>query len=218
MRFPVICAVAASLLGMAGVSAHAATITFSSADLGLSEFVNDNDVQFLPFTVTESFAALTIGTDGYANLNGFDSTFAVFTSTGAAATDLLVPGGLGANINDATGLYDDIITVVVPAGDYILALTQYDNTPVDSDNSGGDITRADGFTFNNPVDPPVTDYTNPGGSDRFVDLDGIVNTGAFRVTLSTVAVPEAPSALLALPGLLTLAGVAMRRRNAMKGN
>ncbi|MBC7808987.1 MAG: DVUA0089 family protein [Akkermansiaceae bacterium] len=208
-----------TLLLLSGLSAEAATFTFSSSDPGQGVFLNDNDVRLFPFTVTETFAQLTISTDSYLNeaFLGFDPTLALYTNTGAAATDLLVVGSISQNADPELGLGDDFVEVVVPAGNYLLALTQYDNTPFDADSDATTF-LGEGFQFNNPVNPPEPDYTNPGGTERFVDLTGATRNGSFRVTVVTVAVPEASSAVLALPGLFALVGIAVRRRNMAKGN
>ncbi|MBC8135134.1 MAG: DVUA0089 family protein [Fibrella sp.] len=197
-----------SLSGM--LCAQAATFTFTSSDPSLTPFVNDNDVQLLSFIVSEPFAELSISTDGYAALGGFDPTLALFTDTGDAATDVFL--GQSDSLDFATSLYDDVLNVIVPSGNYVLALTQYDNLANGPDNraKGFLYDGADNFNFTNPLFP------GPGGA--FNDFDGNVRNGQFRVNVVTVAVPEAPSAVLVLPGLFALVGVVVRRRSVVKGN
>ncbi len=209
---PIFPAVAiAALLALTGLApAQAAVFTFTSADPGLSPFVNDNDVRLLSFTVTDPFAELNISTFGYGELGGFDPTLALFTDTGDAATDALLAYSDSEDFD--AGLYDDVLTVIVPSGNYMLALTQYDNLANGPDN------RAQGFLYDGVDNFNFTNPAFPGPGGAFNDFDGNVRNGQFGVSVVTVAVPEAPSALLVLPGLIALVGVAARRSNSVKGN
>ncbi|MBC8140200.1 MAG: DVUA0089 family protein [Armatimonadetes bacterium] len=200
MRLPVLIAVAISLTGVAAVSANAATFTFASTNPGFSSFLQDNDVSpALNFSTTDPFTQVDLLTDSYGDavLDGFDPTVALFNAT---TGELL---GQSADVRFDADLFNDFLSVVVPAGNYSLYVTQYDNLAVG-------LNLADGFTRS---DPSENNYT--GGT--FADINGANHTGAWRVNVVTVAVPETPSVLLSLPGLIALAGIA-RRRNMLKGN
>lgn len=181
--------------------AHADTFTVSSADAGYIAFLKDNDVSApILFSTTDPETLLTLTTDSFANLNGFDPTVALFSRTGSANTDQLL--GQSSDIDTTNSLGDDVLSVLLPAGDYALYVTQWDNVANGPFRNSGFLLT--GIAFDN--------YT--GGV--FADKNGIDHTGVWRLTVNTVTVPETGSAALLLPGLTALTAVLIRRRTAKK--
>lgn len=203
--------------------ARAATFTIDSAASlvdAFTPFVNDNDVSApINFVTTDPLTRIDLFTTSYASGN-FDLTVALFD----AATGTLLGQSFDDvnNLTPGTGLYDDVLGsdpstlnadalgVIVPAGSYRLLVTQYDNIAVGN--------LADGFTRPGAENDSYTDPGFNGVGGAFTDIDGNVRGREFSVTVVTTVVPEAPSAVLALPGLFALVGIAARRRFSVKGN
>ncbi len=199
MRLPISIAVAISLSGFAVVSVRAAPFTFASTNPGFSSFLKDNDVPpALNFATTDPFTQVNLITDSFGNTpaGGFDLTVALFNAT---TGDLL---GQSNDINFDANNFNDFLSVIVPAGNYSLYVSQYDNLARGPKLANGFLLTA----------PAFNNYT--GGT--FADLNNVHHTGAWRVNVSTIAVPEVPSVLLALPTLTLITGIA-RRRHPLKG-
>lgn len=192
----------AALVVMAGsfAAVHANAQTISSSSPGYSPFVNDNDVQLFSVKATFPLSRFTLFTDSYAapGLNGFPTALSLFTDTGNAASDVLV----GQSLND-NGTNDALLNAVVPSGNYLVALTQHDNTALGPNRSAG-------YTFNNAF---FSDPLYTGGP--FTDFNGVNRTGAWRINIRVIsAVPEPGSLALLATGMLTLSGTALLRRCA----
>lgn len=191
------------LMGTAAMS-FAVPLSFSGT------FSMDDDVVLIPFTVP-SLSLVTIQTTSFANgSTGFEPVLTLYDQTG----NLLfvdqggtAPGGCGARSIDPTSTYclDAYIQSNLGAGDYTVALTQYDNVPSGS-------TLADGF--------PQTgngNFTGPnflGSAGSFILFDGSQRTSAWALDINGVAIPEPGTFSLSVCSILALlAGRKFFRRN-----
>ena len=197
-----LCVALAATLSLCPQFSQAAVFTVNSTDSGFTSFVNDNDVSApIDFSTVAPFTQIDLSTSSYAAGN-FDLTVALFDKTTGQLK------GQSLDIDSNNGLYDDVLSVVVPTGDYSLYVTQYDNLAQSN--------LAQGFLLTGAGNEHYTDPGYAGAGGAFTDIPGNVRATAWNVTVSTVAVPEAPSALLVLPGLIALVGV-VRRRTTTKG-
>lgn len=208
------------------VPARAANVTFQ----GL--FTRDDQVQLFDVFV-DTPSLVHIQTFGYAGgmaatginvpAGGFDPILTLFDAAGNFLTDnddspVLV-------VDPATGRAADAsITLNLTAGNFIVALTQFDNFSI------GDL--ADGFVYSgNPnftADPAFTaGGPCPGGMFRDIsDTPGRCRDGSWTVDFLNVAsvTPRSPSSVVPEPATMELLGSALaafglvlRRRSAASG-
>jgi hypothetical protein len=204
VRFVAACAAAAVV---AALPAHADPLSFSGA------FTRDDDVRVFSFSAAAA-TTVTIETFGYAGGTdplghvsgggGFDPVFALFTGSGT----LIAYGDDGATRTDpATGAaFDAVLVTPVAAGNYFVALSQYDNFAVGP-------TYADGF-----LQAGNASFTAANGcsAGRFCDINGFTRSGYYELAISGAqisAVPEVGGWTLFAAGL-PLVGWLGRRRAA----
>ncbi len=175
-------------------------------------FAQDDAVAILSFSTLAS-GTVTIETFGYGGgtdatgrvvaAGGFDPVFALFTGAG----QLLGYGDDGATRLDPVSgaAFDAVLTINLVAGDYFVAVSQFDNFAVGP-------TFAAGF-----LEAGRPAYTGAFGcsAGRFCDINGFNRTGAFDLSVSgnavVAAVPEPGTFGLLGLGLACL-GVAQRWR------
>lgn len=209
--------VGAVCTGLAIISLNAGADNFSFT----GTFAADNDVQLFDFTAdgssTIALRSYSYGGGIQADGNvvsegGFDPILALFDNTG-----LLI----GINDDDALGIvgtdsvtgfsWDTYLTTDLVAGDYIVAVMQYNNRP--GTNTVGVTMLSDGFTYD---DPFFTTTLGGCTNGQFCDTSGAnrTNEWAFDVlNVETARVIPVPAAFwLFGSGLIGLIGVS--RRNA----
>lgn len=201
----------AALLSLAGTASVAASSNFSGS------FAVDSQVQLFDLSAAAN-GPLAVTSFGYAGGidglgqsiagGGFDTMLFLFDSTGAliAQSD----DGLNALTDPSTGLAADAgFSMNIAAGDYTLALTQYDNVP-------GGFSLSDGFSRAGQGNfTPSLSGTCLASS--FCDWGGDARTSAWNIEVdgavtAVPAVPEPPSLLLTAAGLLFLAAFLGKRR------
>jgi hypothetical protein len=197
--FPRVLLSGAATLLMAS-QAQAAAVSMSGT------FVDDDQVQVVNFH-TGGTGLVRIETFGYAGGvdangwtvagGGFDPVFALFRADGT----LLGYGDDGASrVDQATGAaLDALLDIVLAAGDYFVAISQFDNFAIGPN-------FADGF-----LETGNTRFTSAYGctAGRFCDLNATDRDGSFHISVSGATVPEPTT--LALVGLV-LPGLWIRRR------
>jgi hypothetical protein len=163
------------------------------------DFTADDEIRFYQVNLG-SPGTLTVQTFGYGGNSslaigggGFDPYLSLFTQSGLL---------LGTN-NDGTcpplqvsgggACFDSSLTIILPAGIYIAAISQYDNTPLGP-------MLADGFTRTGQGNFTLGLWGYPGTA--FVDALGNQRTGSYVVSFDgatsvTESVPEPGSWVLA---------------------
>jgi hypothetical protein len=194
-----------SLLLAGSARLFAGTMSFSG------NFSADDDVVLIPFTVADSGSVL-IQTTSFAASLGFEPVLTLYDGSGNLflqdATGGTTPDGCGVrSIDPVSGFcLDAVIQNFLNAGNYTLALTEYDNIP-------GGPTLADGF--------PQTgngNFTGPeflGGPGSFILFNGDQRTSdwALDIDLPGPASPVPEPATLGLTGIgLLVAFFAARRK------
>jgi hypothetical protein len=184
-------------------------------------FVNDNDVQLFSFTLL-SPGTVTVQTWGYGGgtnaagqviaSGGFESILSIFQApSGIAASGPIDPGAppcaprnVDPTLLPLTFCRDAFGQVSLGAGDYFLALTQFENEPIGN--------LSDGF-FWTDANP------DPNFNNHFVGTLGFQRDSHWAVDISSVdaaselgTTPEPASAAL-VAGALVLAGFCRRRLN-----
>jgi hypothetical protein len=183
------------LLAIAAISLPAATLSFTGT------FATDDQVQLFNFTLTSGSIVTfqSLGYGGGTNAagtiippGGFDSFFTWFDATGdQIGTD---DDGCGAAASNNGACLDAYFQGFLPAGDYVLALTESGNEPNGS--------LSDGFT-----EQGMGDFTASGACPAFCDSFGNQDNGNWAVDISgvdgpsPVGVPEPASFALTFCGL-----------------
>jgi len=175
-------------------------------------FTADDNVVLIPFTVALN-GAVTIQTSSFANGSvGFEPVLTLYDGLGNLflqdATGGTTPGGCGLRGIDSTSGFclDAVISALLNAGSYTLALTEWDNIP-------GGPTLADGF--------PQTGNGNFTGSEfgpgsgSFLLFNGSQRTSAWALSIDGADVPEPATFGLACAALIALTA-AGRRSSARK--
>lgn len=190
----------------------AASFSLSATTLSFSgNFSSDDDVVLIPFTVSNTGLVL-IQTTSFAASLGFEPVLTLYDASGNLflqdATGGTTPGGCGVRSIDSSSGFclDAVIQSILNAGNYTLALTEYDNIP-------GGPTLADGF--------PQTgngNFTGPeflGGPGSFILFNGDQRTSDWALTIDTPGegsvVPEPGTLGLTGTGLFAIAA-ALRRK------
>lgn len=195
-----------ALLGAATLALMAAQAPAAAHSVA-GTFISDDQVQLVPFR-TASSGLVTIETFGYAGgvnaegtavaAGGFDPVFALFGSDGT----LLGYGDDGATRVDPVtgGAFDAVLAISLPAGDYVVALSQFDNFAIGPTFAAGFLEAGSG------------NFTAAYGcaAGRFCDVNGANRNGSFAISISGATVPEPTT--LALVGLLLPALWMARRR------
>jgi len=209
---------AAALFGASISGAAALPVTENYSYKGV--FAQDNSIVLVDFTVA-SATTVTLRTYSYNGgtmadgtviaAGGFDPILSLFDSAGALID-------YNDDIDSFNGMWDVRLEVALAAGDYTVAISQYDNQVL-----GGDL--ANGWAFDE--DPWFTDAEYGCMTGQFCDADNDSRTSAWafdvlNVTVATVvddgngggsasAVPL-PAAAPLMGAALGLLGFAARRR------
>ena len=188
-------AVAAFALG-ASLSAQAADFNFTG------QLATQKDVVQFDFSLATA-GTVSIWTDSWQSGLNFDPQLALFD--GSHALKMVFADG-GDSISPTAGYFDDGQTFApLAAGHYRLTLSAYSNDPTGPNLSNG-------FTYDGAAPIALAAWNQPGYDINANDQKG----GAWSVHLSGVeqaaVVPEPASVLMMLAGLLSVAGVARRRR------
>jgi len=198
---------------------------FATAFSFTGTFTADDDQQIFDFAIstqtvvtlqTWSFAGGTNAASQSIAAGGFSPVLSLFDTT--AFNNLLIfdnggvaPGGCGArNVDPVTGFcLDAYLSATLSTGQYIVVLTENDNTPNGPTLSDGFFEQGNGNFTGGPF------FLNAGG--------GFQRNGAWAVDITGVdsagqpGVPEPSNALLASGGILLLIiAAAVRRRAAWR--
>jgi hypothetical protein len=196
-----------------GFAAPASALTGSFSFTGA--FAGDDDVALIFFTldepstvtaITYSYAGGTQADGNAVPAGGFDPMLTLFSEAGLKLADN--DDGIGAPFDPNTGdAFDAELSVVLAAGAYVLALTQYDNFSL------GDL--ADGFAESgNPFFTALYGCSNGQFCDESGNppFDNRTSAWALDLLNVTTAVPE-PGVVAALGlGLGGLGAWERRRR------
>ncbi|WP_425039542.1 DVUA0089 family protein [Primorskyibacter sp. S187A] len=205
-------AASAALLALAS-AAQAASFSFTGT------FAKDNDVQLFDFTVgaesdvvlkTYSYGGGVMADGTVIDAGGFDPILALFDANGLFIDSNDDGSAPDVNADPVTGSeFDTFLEATLAAGNYTVAVMQYDNFAL------GDL--SDGFTYDGPGNETFTD-TFGCGNGIFCDVGGFDRTNAWAFDILNVdeVVVTAPVPLPAgLPLLLAgLGGLAMLRRRS----
>ncbi len=206
-------------IGLAIISFNASAASFSFT----GEFSADDDVQLFDFTIggPSTIALRSYGYGGgtqadgtLVSAGGFDPILALFNNAGLliAINDDDTSGTVTADPN-TTFAWDTYLTTDLLAGDYIVAVMQYDNRP--GTNTIGVTRLSDGFKYTD--DPFFTAALGGCSNGQFCDTGGNnrTNKWAFDVlnvgSATQVVVPVPAAIWLFGSGLLGLVGVARRK-------
>jgi hypothetical protein len=198
--FPVIIAAILALNVVSAPEVTAASFSFAG------NFTRDDNVLLFTFSLLNN-ASVSVSTSSYAS-GGFDPTLTLFDSSGVF---------IDQNQDISTSNFDSSMTDLLLAGNYIVALTQYDNFPVADDINNKLL--SDGFTQQGQGN-----FTGPeflGGPGSFINIDGEQRTSLWAVDFQGVdaagiptPVPEPSTLLLFAAGLAGM--YALRRGNRLQ--
>ncbi len=191
-------------LGLAG-AAHADAYGLSGS------ITQDDQISFFTLTVPTA-STVSVTSIGYAGglaagggtvaAGGFDSMLFLYSSLGVLVAQS--DDGIGVPTDPATGLAADAaFSLLLPAGSYTLALTQYDNFALGNLAAGFAEAGQGNFT------PALSGGCN---ATQFCDWSGAARTGNWALNVNISAVPEPAGTALLLAGLAAVA--LLRRRRA----
>jgi hypothetical protein len=211
MRIPALSVLLAATLQLLGSAASATSFSFSGVFLG------DDGVQLFSITA-DGVSNVTIRTYGYAggvqadsnivSSGGFDPMLYVFDSSGAILA--FNDDGIGVPADPDTGAtFDAMLSQVLPAGSYTVALIQFNNFAVGPNLSNG---------FVETGNPSFTGLLGGCSNGQFCDTSGVSpfdnrsNEWALDIldVDAAVAIPEPGTLLLLGSGV---AGFALFRRS-----
>ena len=203
-----ILAVTVCLLGMAGTSVQAATVSYTGS------FLQDDNIQSFAFSLaapgvvtlqTFSYSGGTNGAGAVIAAGGFDPTVTLLTSSGTLLLfqDDATPECNVVAADPVTGeCFDVYLTTVLGAGSYLAVLTQFDNHAIGPN-------LANGFTRSGTGNFTAIFGCAPG---IFCDVDADARTGAFALDITTPTVVPVPAAAWLFAG--GLAALTRFRRRA----
>ncbi len=184
-------------------------------------FAADDDVQLFNFTVgasstvtmiTKSYAGGTLADGTVISAGGFDPILSLFDSTGSliGAND---DGSFDVGIDPVTGRrFDTFLQLVLATGDYMVAVSQFNNFVIGTNLSNG---------FQQTGDPTFTSSFGCSNG-QFCDVTGDNRTNAWAFDVLNVnsastpggpAIPEPSTILLFGSGLAGLIGWRLRKTN-----
>ncbi len=186
------------LLGVCSARLSASTLTFSG------NFSADDDVVLIPFTISTG-ASVLIQTTSYAASIGFEPVLTLYDAAGNLflqdATGGTIPSGCDVRAIDAVSGFclDAVIQNFLNAGNYTLALTEYDNIP-------GGPTLAEGFPQTGNGNFTGPEFTGNPGS--FILFDGEQRTSAWALSINNAdtTISEPPVGVTPEPATLALTG------------
>lgn len=203
-------------VGLMSRPARAANVTLQGT-IG-----TDDAIQLFNFTVATpglidirsyGYAGGTTSTGTSASSGGFDTILTLFDAAGDFLTDN--DEGVDAAVDPMTGMAADArITINLAAGNYILALTQFDNFSIGNLSDGFTQTGNPNFT----ADPSFTSG-GPCPGNMFRDIsgtDGRCRTGNWTLDFVNVA-SVTPAAPVPEPSALLLAGIGLALLLAIRG-
>ena len=174
-----------SLLGVFCLIALAAPQTFAANFTFAGSFTRDDQANLYQFSITAP-ATVSILTTSYS-AGGFSPVLSLFDSQNM---NLLV--GRDSGLDHANG--EASLSLALTTGNYIFALTQYDNLAAGPRLSDG---------FLRTGDPTFTREFGTGAGP-FLNIDGAQRTGNFALGISNVvsatAAPEPSNVALAMLG------------------
>jgi feruloyl esterase len=200
-------AATALALGMTG-AAHADAYALNGT------ITQDDQISFFTLTVPTA-STVSVTSIGYAGgtaagggavaAGGFDSMLFLYNSLGTLVAQS--DDGIGVPTDPATGLASDAaFSLVLAAGSYTLALTQYDNFALGNLAAGFSEAGQGNFT------PTLSGGCN---ATKFCDWSGAARTGNWALNVDISPVPEAPTAALMLGGLLAFGAIRRRARRSL---
>jgi hypothetical protein len=194
-----------------------AAVAVSTAENNFSfegTFLTDDQAQLFDFTLATG-STITFQSWGYGGgvnnagtnipAGGFDTFFTWYGSDGTQiGTD---DDGCGAGHPHNGACLDAFAQVFLPAGSYVLALTQSGNEPIGSLSDGFTEQGQGNFTANGPCPAFCDVFGNTDNGNWAVDILNVTSAAAVAVT------PEPSTCVLSIGGIALLLAALRRRGN-----
>ncbi|MFO1321871.1 MAG: DVUA0089 family protein [Burkholderiales bacterium] len=220
MRLPIAALLACCITAPAQALDYAFTGTFT----------RDDDVRFVDFSVgylswvtfrTHSYAGGTNIAGQAIPAGGFDTVVTVFASDGRLLSGS--DDGLGSAEDPLTHRrYDTLFRLLLASGDYVAAITQYDNTALGPTLAGGFKREGEGNFTPTLTYCEALRFCDVSGSLPYNQRDGHWSLDVLNVNeaiLASAPVPEPATWGLLLGGLALLAArLGARRRGRSHGH
>lgn len=194
-----------NIFKLSGLSVLAVLFSFSAPVLHGASFsftdtlLKDDDLRLFKFTLSNS-GVVDLRTNSYAT-GGFSAVLSLFD---VRDSNLLI--GRDNGVDSSTG--EAVLSLSLSAGQYLLAMTVFDNLAAGPRLSDGFLRAGDPFF--------TREFGSPGNTGSFLNIDGQPRSGRFTLLINDVttaeAVPEPGSIMLTSLGALSLATLIYRRR------